>query len=264
MNRKLKSLLAMICVLALTLTMSVCAFAADEVTDDEVANYKSAAETLISQIAGFSDEEIETYLAQNDAFTTATMESWKGVKDELGAYSSIVSQNVEKDGDVVTISTVAQFEKAKADLEEKGLGDHVIVLNESSATVAEAAHALGVEPASIAKTLSVLQGEKPVLIVTEGTAKLDNHKYKSMFHIKAKMIPYDEVEAYVGHAPGGVCPFGVNEGVAVYLDESLRKFDTVYPAAGNGHTAVKLTLQELEAAAGAEGWVDVCKEPEGE
>ena len=79
-----------------------------------------------------------------------------------------------------------------------------------------------------------------------------------------KMIPYDEVETYVGHAPGGVCPFGVNEGVAVYLDESLRKFDTVYPAAGNGHTAVKLTLQELEAAAGAEGWVDVCKEPEGE
>ena len=116
MNRKLKSLLAMICVLALTLTMSVCAFAADTVTEDEVANYKSAAETLISQIAGFSDEEIETYLAQNDAFTTATMESWKGVKDDLGAYSSIVSQDVEKDGDVVTISTVAQFEKAKADV----------------------------------------------------------------------------------------------------------------------------------------------------
>lgn len=106
----------MICVLALTLTMSVCAFAADTVTEDEVANYKSAAETLISQIAGFSDEEIETYLTQNDAFTTATMESWKGVKDELGAYSSIVSQDVEKDGDVVTISTVAQFEKAKADV----------------------------------------------------------------------------------------------------------------------------------------------------
>ena len=116
MNRKLKSLLAMICVLALTLTMSVCAFAADTVTEDEVANYKSAAETLISQIAGFSDEEIETYLAQNDAFTTATMQSWKGVKDELGTYSSIVSQDVEKDGDVVTISTVAQFEKAKADV----------------------------------------------------------------------------------------------------------------------------------------------------
>lgn len=116
MNRKLKSLLAMVCVMALTLAMSVCAFAADTVTEDEAANYKSAAETLISQIAGFSDEEIENYLAQDDAFTTATMESWKSVKDELGAYSSIVSQNVEKDGDVVTISTVAQFEKAKADV----------------------------------------------------------------------------------------------------------------------------------------------------
>ena len=116
MNRKLKSLLAMVCVLALTLAMSVCAFAADTVTEDEVANYKSVAETLISQIAGFSDEEIENYLAQDDAFTTATMESWKSVKDELGAYSSIVSQDVEKDGDVVTISTVAQFEKAKADV----------------------------------------------------------------------------------------------------------------------------------------------------
>ena len=116
MNRKLKSLLAMVCVLALTLAMSVCAFAADTVTEDEVANYKSAAETLISQIAGFSDEEIENYLAQDVAFTTATMESWKSVKDELGAYSSIVSQDVEKDGDVVTISTVAQFEKAKADV----------------------------------------------------------------------------------------------------------------------------------------------------
>lgn len=106
----------MVCVMALTLAMSVCAFAADTVTEDEAANYKSAAETLISQIAGFSDEEIENYLAQDDAFTTATMESWKSVKDELGAYSSIVSQNVEKDGDVVTISTVAQFEKAKADV----------------------------------------------------------------------------------------------------------------------------------------------------
>lgn len=116
MNRKLKSLLAMVCVLALTLSMSVCAFAADTVTEDEAANYKSAAETLISQIAGFSDEEIENYLAQDDAFTTATMESWKSVKNELGAYSSIVSQDVEKDGDVVTISTVAQFEKAKADV----------------------------------------------------------------------------------------------------------------------------------------------------
>ena len=154
------------------------------------------------------------------------------------------------------------FEKAKAYLQEKGLDDHIIVLKKSSATVAEAAQALGVQPAEIAKTLSVLQGEKPVLIVTEGTAKLDNHKYKSLFHLKAKMIAYDEVEGYIGHAPGGVCPFGVNEGVEVYLDESLRRFKTVYPAAGNGHSAVRLTLPELETAANARGWVDVCKEPE--
>ena len=156
------------------------------------------------------------------------------------------------------------LEKAKAYLDSKGFLSHVIELEESSATVAEAAQALGVEPAMIAKTLSVLQGEKPVLIVTEGTAKLDNHKYKSLFHVKAKMIPYDEVEGYIGHAPGGVCPFGINDGVEVYLDESLRKFSTVYPAAGNDHSAVKLTIAELEAAACPVGWVDVCKEPEGE
>ena len=156
------------------------------------------------------------------------------------------------------------LEKALADLERKGFLDRVMELEASTATAAQAAEALGVEPGRIAKTMSFLQEDKAVLILTEGTARIDNHKYKETFHVKAKMIPYDEVETYVGHAPGGVCPFGVNEGVAVYLDESLRKFDTVYPAAGNGHTAVKLTLQELEAAAGAEGWVDVCKEPEGE
>ena len=154
------------------------------------------------------------------------------------------------------------LERAKAYLASKGLLDHLIEPAESSGTVAEAAAALGVEPARIAKTLSVLQDGKPVLIVTEGTAKLDNHKYKDHFHIKAKMIPYDEVEGYVGHAPGGVCPFGVNDGVTVYLDESLRKFDTVYPAAGNDHSAVRLTLDELETAAEPAGWVDVCKEPE--
>lgn len=154
------------------------------------------------------------------------------------------------------------FEKAEEYLKSKGMEDHIIVLNESSATVDEAAHALGVEPAMIAKTLSVLQGDKPVLIVTEGTARLDNHKYKSFFHIKAKMIPYDEVEKYIGHAPGGVCPFGVNEGVEIWLDESLKKFDTVYPAAGNGHTAVRLTVDELESISNASGWIDVCKEPE--
>ena len=156
------------------------------------------------------------------------------------------------------------FEAAKAHLEQYGLADRVIVFDQSSATVAMAAQAAGTSEAEIAKTLSFLVDDAAVLIVAAGDAKVNSSKFKAKFHIKAKMVPTDRVEELVGHAPGGVCPFGVNEGVAVYLDESLRKFDTVYPAAGNGHTAVKLTLQELEAAAGAEGWVDVCKEPEGE
>ena len=154
------------------------------------------------------------------------------------------------------------LEKAKADLDKKGFLDHVIELADSTATVAEAAEALGVKPGMIAKTMSFLQGDAPVLILTEGTAKIDNHKYKETFHVKAKMIPFDEVEEKIGHAPGGVCPFGINDGITVYLDESLKQFTTVYPAAGNDHSAVKLTIPELEKVAGAKGWVDVCKEPE--
>lgn len=111
----------------------------------------------------------------------------------------------------------------------------MIELAASTATVTEAAAALQVEPGMIAKTMSFLQGNKPVLILTEGTAKVDNRKYKDTFHIKAKMIPFEEVEDIIGHAPGGVCPFGINEGIEVYLDESLKKFNTVYPAAGNDH-----------------------------
>ena len=149
--------------------------------------------------------------------------------------------------------------KAEEDLKNKGMLDRVIHLAASTATVAEAAEALGVEPGMIAKTLSFLQEEKPVLILTEGTAKIDNRKYKDTFHIKAKMIPFEEVETLIGHAPGGVCPFGINENVTVYLDESLRQFETVYPAAGDAHSAVKLTVDELEKIAGAVGWVDVCK-----
>ena len=112
----------------------------------------------------------------------------------------------------------------------------------------------------IAKTMSFLQDEQPVLILTEGTAKIDNRKYKDTFHMKAKMIPFDEVEHRIGHAPGGVCPFGINDGVNVYLDESLRQFDIVYPAAGDDHSAVKLSIEELEQISGAERWIDVCKE----
>ena len=152
------------------------------------------------------------------------------------------------------------LEKAKAYLDNKGFLDHVIELNDSTATVAMAAEALGVESGMIAKTMSFLVDGEPILILTEGTAKVDNRKYKDQFHVKAKMIPFDEVEGYIGHAPGGVCPFGIKNGIKVYLDESLKRFETVYPAAGNDHSAVRLTIAELEEVAGACGWIDVCKE----
>lgn len=151
-------------------------------------------------------------------------------------------------------------EKAEIYLKEKGRLDRVIRLEDSTATVTQAAEALGVEPGMIAKTMSFLQNDQPVLILTEGTAKIDNRKYKDTFHVKAKMIPFEEVEHWIGHAPGGVCPFGINEGVIVYLDESLRQFEVVYPAAGDDHSAVKLSVDELEQICGAKGWIDVCKE----
>ena len=152
------------------------------------------------------------------------------------------------------------LEIAKRYLEKKGYADHIIELEQSSATVALAAEALGVEEGMIAKTMSFLQNETAVLILAEGTARIDNRKYKDAFHTKAKMIPFDEVERYIGHAPGGVCPFGIKDGIKVYLDESLKRYDVVYPAAGNDHSAVKLTIVELEEACGNVEWVDVCKE----
>ena len=152
------------------------------------------------------------------------------------------------------------LEKAERYLEHKGMLDRVIRLKESTATVAEAAEALGVEPGMIAKTMSFLQDGQAVLILTEGTARIDNRKYKDAFHMTAKMIPFEEVEQWIGHVPGGVCPFGIRDGVEVYLDESLRQFETVYPAAGDDHSAVRLSVDELEQIAGAKGWVDVCKE----
>ncbi len=154
------------------------------------------------------------------------------------------------------------FERARAFLEERGLADHIIVPEHSSATVAEAAEALGCSPGMIAKTLSFLQGQQPVLVIAEGTARVDNKKYKARFGCKASMIPGDRVEGLIGHGVGGVCPFGINEGVPVYLDESLRIHDTVYPAAGDDHSAVRLTIAELEAACDHSGWVDVCRLPE--
>ena len=152
------------------------------------------------------------------------------------------------------------LEKAKNYLESKGFGDRVIVPEKSSATVEAAAQALGCEPGMIAKTLSFLQGEQPVLILVEGMARIDNKKYKARFGCKAKMIPGDQVEALIGHDIGGVCPFGINEGVQVYLDESLKLHDTVYPAAGSDHSAVRLSIADLEACSGYLEWVDVCKQ----
>ena len=116
------------------------------------------------------------------------------------------------------------------------------------------------ESASALRKAAGMHEDQVVLILTEGTAKVDNRKYKDTFHVKAKMIPFEEVEEKVGHVPGGVCPFGVNEGVIVYLDESLKKFEMVYPAAGDDHSAVRFTIPELEKAADAQGWIDVCKE----
>ena len=156
------------------------------------------------------------------------------------------------------------FEKAKAYLEARGLADRIIQPEHSSATVAEAAEAIGCEPGMIAKTLSFLVDEKPVLILADGLARIDNRKYKGFFGCKAKMIPPEQVEELVGHGIGGVCPFGVNEGVTVYLDESLKKHDIVYPAAGNDHSGVKLSISELEQCSGYTQWIDVSKEREEE
>lgn len=151
------------------------------------------------------------------------------------------------------------FERAKEYLEARGYGDRIIVPETSSATVAQAAAALNCEPGMIAKTLSFLVEDRPVLILAEGMARIDNHKFKEYFHCKAKMIPTDMVEECVGHDIGGVCPFGVKEGVTVYLDESLKQHETVYPAAGNSQSAVRLSIADLEDCSGYTAWVDVCK-----
>ena len=151
------------------------------------------------------------------------------------------------------------FDKAKAYLDEKGFGDRVKEFEVSSATVELAAIAVGTEPARIAKSLTFLVEEKPVMILCAGDVKIDNSKYKGMFHTKAKMLTPEQVENMIGHAVGGVCPFGIKEGVDVYLDESMKRFDTIYPACGSSNSAVKLTCEELEGLSGALGWIDVCK-----
>lgn len=146
-----------------------------------------------------------------------------------------------------------------AHLARYGLEDRYIDLHENSATVELAAAALGCAPQRIAKTLSFCRGEGAVLIVAAGDAKVDNAKFRAQFGERAQMLKGETVEKLTGHAPGGVCPFAVKPGVEVYLDVSLKRFDVVYPAGGNAHSAVRMTIDDLERASQFCGWIDVCK-----
>ena len=151
------------------------------------------------------------------------------------------------------------IEKVKAYFDTLGMLDRVMEFPVSSATVELAAQALGVDSCRIAKTLSFSVNDQPVLVVAAGDARIDNAKYKAFFHAKAKMLSHEEAAQLIGHAVGGVCPFAVNEGVAVYLDASLKRFQTVFPACGSANSAIELTIPELEQHSGARQWVDVCK-----
>lgn len=155
------------------------------------------------------------------------------------------------------------IERAREYLKQFGIEDRMQELPVSSATVALAAEALGCAPQRIAKTLSFLVGDGAILIVAAGDVKIDNSKYKKQFGAKAKMLSPEQVTELIGHAIGGVCPFGVNEGVKVYLDESLKRFETIFPACGSGNSAIEMTIPELEKYSGFESWVDVCKLIEG-
>lgn len=151
------------------------------------------------------------------------------------------------------------IERVRAFFKEKNMEDRILEFEVSSATVELAAQAVGCEPARIAKTLSFQVGERVVLVVAAGDAKVNNSAYKARFHTKATMLKFEEVPEKIGHGVGGVCPFAVNPGVEVYLDESLRRFETVYPAAGSSSSAIELNLEELENYSGSLGWIDVCK-----
>ena len=151
------------------------------------------------------------------------------------------------------------IEKVREYFKTQGMEDRIQEFEVSSATVALAAQALGCDENRIAKTLSFHVGEKVVLIVAAGDAKIDNPKYKAFFSAKAKMLAFEEAEELTGHAVGGVCPFAVNEGVEVYLDESLKRFETVFPACGSSNSAIELTISELEQHSGFISWIDVCK-----
>lgn len=149
------------------------------------------------------------------------------------------------------------LEKVKNYFADYGVEDKVVVLQESSATVAEAAKAIGCIEAEIAKTLSFNVDNEAILIVLAGDTKIENNKYRECFNTKAKMLEHDEVEPLIGHPIGGVCPFAVKDNVKIYLDESLKRFEYVYPACGTSHSAIKLTIPELEKYSKYTSWVDV-------
>lgn len=151
------------------------------------------------------------------------------------------------------------IEKVKSFFAGRGMADRVLEFDVSSATVELAAIALGCEECRIAKTLSFHVEDKVVLVVMAGDVKIDNQKYKAQFGTKAKMLAFEEAPVLIGHAVGGVCPFAVNEGVEVWLDESLRRFETVFPACGSANSAIELTPVQLEELSGSLGWIDVCK-----
>lgn len=151
------------------------------------------------------------------------------------------------------------LEKVKEYFKAYGIEDKIIELSESSATVELAAHALNTKPCRIAKTLSFMLNDSPILVVTAGDVKIDNAKYRHTFGAKAKMLTADQAAELIGHAVGGICPFGLNDGVTVYLDESLKQYETVFPACGSSNSAIELTIPELEKYSGYEKWVDVTK-----
>ena len=154
------------------------------------------------------------------------------------------------------------IENVRAFLAQFGMEDRILESAESSATVALAAVAFGTEERRIAKTLSFLLDDRAILVVAAGDAKVSNQKYRAQFGAKAKMLTPEQVHDMVGHDVGGVCPFAINDGVDVYLDESLRRFPTVFPACGSSNSAIELTLGELERLSGSKAWIDVCKLPE--
>ena len=153
------------------------------------------------------------------------------------------------------------IEKVREFFRSLGMEDRIMEFDVSSATVELASQALGCEPSRIAKSLSFITPDGPVLVVAAGDAKIDNPKYKAQFSTKAKMLTPEQAVELIGHAVGGVCPFAVNEGVRVYLDRSLKRFDTVFPACGSSNSAIELTLEELERFSSAVSWVDVCRLP---